>query len=224
MEEEGTKRAAARKRPRSPAAPAGPARRTRRTSAEARQRILEAAEVRLAEGGPDAVKIQPLAADLGITDAAIYHHFRNREGLLDALARFGARRLRDSMEEVVARQAQGTPDVQALVELALQTFEARGYSRLVLWLAAAGTSSDRGSGMFEAIVSAFEAARPPRAKGASNPRFLAALMVMVCASEPLFGDMSRRSVGLVGTNENTRRFREWFASTIAVLLGSNSKS
>src|SRR5690349_15767941 len=136
--------------------------RTRRSPEEARTRILEAAEARLAEGGPDAVRVQPLAAELGVTDAAIYHHFGNRAGLLDALARFGARRLRTSMEEVVAGHASGDVDIARLVELALDTFERRGYSRLMLWLSAEGIPTDRGSGMFDGVVAAFEQARPKR--------------------------------------------------------------
>ena len=61
------------------------AKRTRRPAREARQRILEAAEQKLIEGGPDAVRVQTLGRELGITDAAIHHHFGNRDGLLEAL-------------------------------------------------------------------------------------------------------------------------------------------
>lgn len=197
--------------------------RTRRTPEEARTRILEAAEARLARGGPDAVRVQPLATELGITDAAIYHHFGNREGLLDALARFGARRLRSSMEEVVAGHGARASDIAALVELAVDAFESRGYARLVLWLAEAGNPVGRGSGMFDAIVSAFEAARPGKRKGdAEDARSLAALMVMVCAAEPLFGDISRRSVSLPGGKPSAKKFRGWFAGTVAGLLAHGS--
>lgn len=201
-------------------APAAGAKRTRRTPEEARQRILEAAEARLSTGGPDAVRVQPLAADLGITDAAIYHYFGNREGLLDALARFGARRLRTSVEEVVAGQGGKAPDIRKLVELAIDAFEQRGYARLILWLSSAGIPADRGSGMFDALVAAFEAAGPKtRSKAnAARPQYVAALLVMVCAAEPLFGDMSRRSVSLARSKAVTQQFRNWFAATIAGLV------
>jgi TetR/AcrR family transcriptional regulator, repressor for neighboring sulfatase len=192
--------------------------RTRRKPEEARTRILELAESRLAEGGPEAVRVQALAAELGITDAAIYHHFGNRDGLLDALARFGARRLRESMEEVVAGHEARASDIAALVELAVDAFERRGYARLVLWLGGAGIPADRGSGMFDAVVDAFEAARAASGETGgdpSEPRHLAALMVMVCAAEPLFGDMSRRSVSLPGSKLATKKFRTWLAAMIA---------
>lgn len=194
-------------------------RRTRRKPEEARILILRAAEARLALGGPDAVRVQPLATELGITDAAIYHHFGNREGLLDALARFGARQLRSSMEEVVAGHEARVSDIAALVELAVDAFQRRGYARLVLWLAEGGYPVDRGSGMFDAIVTAFEGPRPRKTGNSEKARFVAALMVMVCAAEPLFGDISRRSVGIESSKASALRFRHWFAATIAHLLG-----
>jgi TetR/AcrR family transcriptional regulator, repressor for neighboring sulfatase len=194
--------------------------RIRRTPDQARQRILEAAEAQLAEGGPGGVRVQALAAQLKITDAAIYHHFGSRAGLLDALARFGARRLRTSMEEVVAGHAASEPDIAKLVELAADAFERRGYARLLLWLAAEGIPTGKGSGMFDGIVSAFEAARPKKRGAAKSlePRYIAALMVMVCAAEPLFGDMSRRSVSLPSSRKATLDFRNWFAARIADLV------
>ena len=52
-----------------------PQRRVRRSPEEARRAILEAAEKHLVEGGPEAVRVQVVARDLGLSDAAIYHHF-----------------------------------------------------------------------------------------------------------------------------------------------------
>jgi AcrR family transcriptional regulator len=206
-------------------------RRTRRTPEDARRRILEAAEKRLAAGGPEAVRIQHVAADLGLTDAAIYHHFGNREGLMDALSRFGARRLRTATEEMVAGWGDGEPDIEALVELAVDTFERRGYSNLILWLSAQGLSSDRGAGMFDAIARTFEARATEQASTTNRkrvggesiragstvlePRFLAALLVMVCAAEPVLGSVARRSVGLGGGRPTALRFRAWFAALLA---------
>ena len=54
---------------------AGQRRRVRRQPDEARRLILEAAEKRLVEGGPEAVRVQLVAGDLGLTDAAVHHHF-----------------------------------------------------------------------------------------------------------------------------------------------------
>ncbi|HWT91812.1 MAG TPA: TetR/AcrR family transcriptional regulator [Solirubrobacteraceae bacterium] len=46
---------------------------------------IEAGLEVLAEGGPDAVKVEPLAARLGVTKGGFYWHFKDRAALLDAL-------------------------------------------------------------------------------------------------------------------------------------------
>ena len=69
---------------------------------ESRRRILQAAEKRLIEDGPEGVRVQLVARDVGITDAAVHHHFGSRRGLLEALLRYGGRRLRAEVEAAVA--------------------------------------------------------------------------------------------------------------------------
>ena len=69
-------------------------RKTRKKPADARIAILEVAQTYLIEGGPDAVKVQKIASDLGITDAAIHYHFKNRHNLLEALLKHAGRQLK----------------------------------------------------------------------------------------------------------------------------------
>ena len=52
-----------------------PKKRVRRTKEEAQRVILDAAEERLANGGPEALRLQDIAADVGISHPAILHHF-----------------------------------------------------------------------------------------------------------------------------------------------------
>ena len=204
-------------------------RRTRRSPEEAKRLILEAAETRLAEGGVDAVRVQKIAADLGLTDAAIYHHFGSRERLLDALARFGARRLKTAVEEVLAEVDPDSADLQAIAALALDTFEQRGYARLVLWLSQQGIPSDRGSGMFDGLGVTFEKilnnAHPDDSDKptlARQARFLASLLVLVMFADPLLGTISRRSLGLGGDHKTTMQFRTWFVDALVTLLGQGA--
>jgi AcrR family transcriptional regulator len=205
-----------------------PARRRRRLSAEAaKRRILEAAEKRLIEGGPDAVRVQSLARDLGLTDAAIHHHFGDREGLLEALLHFGGRRLREGVEAAIAASPGSELDVRALIDGVLTVLEGSGYSWLALWLWASGWR-DRGSGLFDDVAAAIDRRRRPRARGpgpAAPPRedsrFLAAWLALTLMAEPLFGGPARRSVSLAGDAETTRRFRAWLAAAFERLLESD---
>ena len=48
-----------------------------------REDWIEAALKALAEGGPEAVRVEALAAGLGVSKGGFYWHFKNRQALLD---------------------------------------------------------------------------------------------------------------------------------------------
>ena len=56
----------------------------------------------LAAGGPDAVRVETLAAGLHVTKGGFYHHFRDRQALLDAML--------DTWEETLVDRAIETSD------------------------------------------------------------------------------------------------------------------
>ena len=62
-----------------------PPKRIRRTSTEARALALESARKLLLAKGPDAVTLQAVAADLGMTHTNLIHHFGSAGGLQTAL-------------------------------------------------------------------------------------------------------------------------------------------
>ena len=203
-----------------------PARRKRLPADQAKQNILEAAEKQLIEGGPDSVRVQPLARSLGITDAAIHHHFGTREELLAALLRFGGKRLREAVREAAGQTGDGAFDIERFVDGTLAVFGDRGYSRLALWLTASGWR-DRGNGLFDHLARQIEAARRG---GATAPedldtleiteeaRFTASLITLTLMSEPVFGQAARRSVTLPGDAATARRFRSWLVDAFGRLI------
>src|SRR6478609_10572758 len=58
----------------------------------------------LARGGPDAVRIEPLAQALGVTRGGFYWHFDNRRAFLDELLDTWERRSTDEVLERVERE------------------------------------------------------------------------------------------------------------------------
>jgi len=67
-----------------------------------RERWVEEGLRALASGGPDVVRVEPLARALGVTKGGFYWHFRDRQALLDAML--------DSWEETLVDQAIATAD------------------------------------------------------------------------------------------------------------------
>jgi len=202
----------------------GPSRK-RRSAEEARQAILEAAEKRLVADGPGAIKVQAIARDLGVTDPAIHYHFGSQEGLVEALIRFGGRRLKDGVREAVRSWDRDSVDVRQLVELIRETYGDRGYARLAAWMALAGWTS-RGGGMYDELVERVHRARvrrrDPRGPGLEreDTRHLVVLLNLVLFADAISGSAFRRSVGLSADRAAGERFRKWFIDVVEGYLQS----
>jgi AcrR family transcriptional regulator len=69
----------------------------------------------LATGGPDAVRIEPLAQRLGVTRGGFYGHFKNRHDFLDEMLDTWERRSTDAVLERVESEG---GDARARVRLA----------------------------------------------------------------------------------------------------------
>jgi AcrR family transcriptional regulator len=114
--------------------------RTRRSAPEARRVILEAAEKRLREGGPEAVRLQDLARDLGVSHPAILHHFGSRDGLMRALAAHVVATLEGEMLATL-RAAQSEETVLDVLGRVFETIGDARHARLLAWRALAGESA-----------------------------------------------------------------------------------
>jgi AcrR family transcriptional regulator len=192
--------------------------RVRRSPEEARGLILEAAEELLAAGGPAAVEVRAVAARVGMTDAGVNHHFGGRDQLLVALLRHGGRRLRAEVDGLIGAslEADGVR-LGPLVE-ALAALYADGYGRLAIGLHAAGWR-DEGSGLLQPLVDAVHAARVERAAAAGRPtperretQLALAALHQALATEPVYGEAFRRSVGLTAAADDPGpQIRSWTA-------------
>ena len=111
-----------------------PRRRPRQSAEQTQAEILDAAGRRLAEGGPDALRLQDIARDVGISHPTILHHFGSRDGLMEALER----RATSALTEEVGRlllSGRGVDDEGGvpLLESVGRAMKEGGLARLVAW-------------------------------------------------------------------------------------------
>ncbi|AYG84822.1 HTH-type transcriptional repressor [Streptomyces hundungensis] len=197
--------------------------RVRRTPEEARRQILEAAAKLLAAGGPAAVRVRAVAAEVGVSDAAVNHHFGTREQLLSALLRFGGATLKSELHAALEGWSEGAADPAELVRV-LAALYAGGYAELALALRQLGWR-DTGSGLLDEVVDRLHAqalancaARDRTAPTREAVQLAVAAVHQAVATEPLFGDEFRRSVGLDADARD--RVLDWWVETLrAVVAG-----
>ena len=112
--------------------------RRRRTAEEARTAILDAAERRLVESGPAGIRLQEVAADLGVSHPTVLHHFGSREGLLDAVVARALDSLHAGLLAAVKESPKGPDQVAALLDRVFDALVEGGHARAFLWLALSG--------------------------------------------------------------------------------------
>ncbi|MEV6770074.1 helix-turn-helix domain-containing protein [Nocardia sp. NPDC051030] len=200
--------------------------RVRRKPDDAKRLILEAAEKLLTAGGPTAVQVRAVAAEVGVSDAAVNHHFGTREQLLAELLRFGGRKLKSELRAVLSTWSDGPVDPAQLVR-ALSALYADGYADLALALHRSGWR-DTGGGLLDEVVDRLHAqAETACAATGRTPPTRETIQITVAALhqaislEPLFGDDFRRSAGLAsGAHDLTI---EWWIDIVRATLAGTAR-
>jgi AcrR family transcriptional regulator len=97
---------------------------TRAAAAEVtRARLIDAAIARFAADGLGA-SFAAVAADVGVTKGALYHHFGSKEGLVEAVYKEAIRRHADRVVEASARGS-GRERLLALVDASTRLYSSR---------------------------------------------------------------------------------------------------
>jgi len=190
--------------------------------------ILDAAERRFEAEGPGGIRLQQIAADVGVSHPAILHHFGSREDLVRAVIDRALDALR---KDVLATLATADPtdiDVAALIERVFDTLGRHGQARLMAWLALTVKPEDgpAGGGTFfmREIAETVHAQRAAvhREAGLRTPPFEDSLFAILLTSlalmgDALLGERARESSGLEDPAAG-RRFRRWFAELLVAYL------
>jgi AcrR family transcriptional regulator len=113
-------------------------RRVRRTPGEARTLALASARRLLLKSGPDAITLQAVAADLGMSHTNLLHHFGSAGGLHSSLMREMVRELTDAIESAVMRFRGGQGSVRDFVDIVFDAFDSGGAGQLAAWIMLSG--------------------------------------------------------------------------------------
>src|SRR5690606_32233632 len=147
-----------------------PAKRIRRTAEEARRLILDAAEERLARQGPEGLRLQDIARDVGISHPAILHHFESREGLVRALIARTNTQLRDSLLGALDNDS-ASQDAADHIGHVFEALSDKGTARLLSWLLLTGRATEESDAhnIMGEIVGALQAKREEYAEEKGTP-------------------------------------------------------
>jgi AcrR family transcriptional regulator len=114
--------------------------RVRRTPEEARTLALTSARRLLLAEGPDAITLQAVAGDLGMSHTNLIHHFGSASGLQSELMRQMVSELTTTIESAVMRLRAGKGEVKDFVNIVFDAFDRGGAGRLAAWMALTGES------------------------------------------------------------------------------------
>jgi len=197
--------------------------RQRRSAEEAHEQILDAADKRLAEGGPSGIRLQEIAADVGVSHPTILHHFGSREGLVQAVVQRALAGLSSEIVRVVSERAIDASEGAELVRLVAATLGDRGHARLMAWLALEGRTPENAPQFLRGLAAAMHTRRVVETATEAPPEdtlFLVLLVSLALFGEGIMGDAMRRSAGLEADGTAQARFHEWLARVIEQHLHS----
>lgn len=198
--------------------------RQRRSSEEARTAILDAAERRLREAGPGAIRLQDVAADVGISHPAVLHHFGSREGLVRAVVSRAIGALEADLVGTYRSSDGGPPDGAEMLERVAETLGEKGHGRLLAWLLLSGYDEALDSKAtrenWKLIIDSVHALR--QAAGSTAPyedsAFSVTLSALALFGQSIAGPSMFELAGVHDTKTAPRRFRQWLGALLAMHL------
>jgi AcrR family transcriptional regulator len=194
--------------------------RKRRTAEEARTAIIDAAERRLVASGPGGIRLQEVAADVGVSHPTVLHHFGSREALVEAVVARALDSLHAGLVAAVSATPERHPDrVAALLESVYDTMVAGGHARALFWLALSGYTPTMEELRVESVAKVVHAKRRLRRtskKGAppfEDTYFTLLLPALALLALSVIGEQRPE-----GASEDDvcgpKRFRAWLARLI----------
>lgn len=196
--------------------------RIRRTAEEARRIILDAASQRLAALGPEGIRLQDIAKDVGISHPTILHHFESREGLVLALTQRATEQLRAELFAAFAGRHARDTDMHPILDRVFDVLSRQGHARLIGWMILSGAiRQSPEQGLLRDLTDLIHPMRVEESKARGMPAperddtlFIVMLGAVAAFGDGLFGPMVRRAAGVTDEALTAERFRAWFAELL----------
>jgi len=197
--------------------------RVRRTPEEARTLALASARRLLLAEGPDAITLQAVASDLGMSHTNLIHHFGSAAGLQSELMRQMVSELTTTIESAVMRLRAGKAEVKDFVDIVFDAFDRGGAGRLAAWMALSGESmhlASIGEVVRDYIDSVERGADAEGDAGAIHRRVTSATLFVTVAAlgDAIIGDELRKMVG-----RERGAVRQLMGALLPAVLASQSK-
>lgn len=196
--------------------------RRRRTAAEARAAILDAAEHRLVDTGPAGIRLQEVAADVGVSHPTVLHHFGSREALVKEVCERRYASLGSDVVSAIEGSAGGAEPLGAVLESVYAALLAHGHGRSVFWLALEGLL-DKGDQLhmrdIGLAVHALRGRRSKRQAPLADTQHVVALAALALLAQAVMGEKILHDVGLGSDAAAGARFRVWLARLLNQHLG-----
>ncbi len=191
-----------------------------------RERILEVAGRMLNQVGPDGLRLQEIAKEVGVSHPLLLHHFGSRAGLVHAVVERSMQALEsDILASLSSPTGEPTSDPAALIERTFRAFHDQGHARLLAWLSLSGmTQKESGSrlGDIAAIVHAMRTnelkARGQKVPPLEDSSFVVILACFALLGDAIWGRVVREGTTLGKKDPNGERFRQWLTGKLVTLL------
>jgi AcrR family transcriptional regulator len=190
--------------------------RKRRTADEARTEILDAAERLLVATGPGGIRLQEVAASVGVSHPTVLHHFGSREALIEAVVARALDSLHAGLLAALRTAPERPQEVEAMLGRVFDTLVAGGHARAFLWLALSGYAPTMEELRIRKLAEAVHEVRRTRRAGKrrmppfEDTYFTVMLPALAVLALSVFGPEVEGTSELCGPV----RFRAWLARLV----------
>jgi len=168
--------------------------------------------------GPAAIRLQEVAADVGVSHPTVLHHFGSREALVEAVVARALDSLHAGLLAAVRASPERPAEVAALLDSVFDALVRGGHGRAFLWLALSGYAPTVEELRVRSVAEAVHAVRRVRRTGRKRmPPFedtyftvllpALALLALSVTEQPAEGTSDEEPCG-------PHRFRAWLARLI----------